>query len=94
MSNYKVYELSIIKYINNEFLYILQSYKLSKRNWWISNVQSILETKDKYELKLKLDLLGLSFLNITSDSKYNTVFKPPVKSVHNFKLKSSYENQR
>ena len=65
---------------------------MSKRNWWISNVQIILETKDKYELKLKLDLLGLSFSNITSNSTYNIVFNPSVKSVHNFKLKSSYEN--
>lgn len=65
---------------------------MSKRSWWISNVQVILETKDKYELKLKLDLLGLSFRNMISDSTYNIVFNPSVKSVHKFKLKSSYEN--
>ena len=92
MSNYKVYELSIIRYINNELLYILQSYKLSKRNWWISNVQFILETKDKYELKIKLDLLGLSFRKLTSDTCYCTDSDKPIKSVRKFKLKSSYEN--
>ena len=92
MSNYTVYELSIIKYINNEFLYILQSYKLSKRNWWISNVQDILETKDKYELKLKLDLLGLSFHKLTSDTCYYTNSNKSIKSARKFKLKSSYEN--
>lgn len=67
---------------------------MSKRNGWILNIQDILRTKDKYELKIKMTLMGLSLRNITSEFKYNALINPAIKTVKNFKLKSSYKNER
>ena len=88
----KIYELEITRDVNNEILYKIVSYKRDKENIWISNFQCILQTKNKYELKIKLDLLGLSLSYLTSNDYHNTDSVKPIKSVKQFKLKSSYEN--
>lgn len=88
----KIYDLEIHRYENNETLYILLSYDIDKENIYVKNIQYLLETKNKCELKIKLDLLGLSFCKLTSDICYNTDFDKSIKSSKNFKLKSSYEN--
>lgn len=88
----KIYDLEIHRYENNETLYILLSYEIDKENIYVKNIQYLLETKNKYELKIKLDLLGLSFRKLTSDICYNTDFDKSIKSSKNFTLKSSYEN--
>lgn len=88
----KIYDLEITKYENNETLYLLLSYEIFEKDMYITNVQYVLETKNKYELKIKLDLLGLSFRKLTSDICYNTDFDKSIKSSKNFTLKSSYEN--
>ena len=88
----KIYDLEIDRYENNETLYILLSYGIDKKSICISNIQCLLETKNKYELKIKLNLLGLSFRKLTSDICYNTDFDKSIKSSKNFTLKSSYEN--
>ena len=58
----KIYELEIIRYENNETLYILLSYEIDKENRYVKNIQCLLETRNKYELKIKLNLLVLSYL--------------------------------
>ena len=88
----KIYVLEIIRYENHETLYIILSYEIDKKSICITNIQDILETKNKYELKIKLDLLGLSFRKLTSDTCYNTDSDKSIKSARKFKLKSSYEN--
>lgn len=87
----KIYDLEITRYENNETLYILLSYEIDKK-LCITNIQYVLETINKYELKIKLDLLGLSFRKLTSDTCYNTDSNESIKSARKFKLKSSYEN--
>ena len=59
---------------------------------YVKNIQCLLETRNKYELKIKLNLLGLSFRKLTSDICYNTDSNKSIKSSKNFTLKSSYEN--
>ena len=88
----KIYDLEIIRYENHETLYILLSYGIDKKSLCITNIQYVLETINKYELKIKLDLLGLSFRKLTSDICYNTDSNKSIKSSKNFTLKSSYEN--
>ena len=88
----KIYDLEIHRYENNETLYILISYEIDKENIYVKNIQCLLETRNKYELKIKLDLLGLSFHKLTSDICYNTDSNKSIKSFKNFTLKSSYEN--
>ena len=88
----KIYELEIIRYENNETLYILLSYEIDKENIYVKNIQCLLETRNKYELKIKLDLLGLSFRKLTADTCYNTDSNESIKSFKQFTLKSSYEN--
>ena len=88
----KIYDLEIIRYENHETLYSLLSYGIDKKGICITNIQYVLETINKYELKIKLDLLGLSFRKLTSDTCYNTDFSKSIKSARKFKLKSSYEN--
>ena len=88
----KVYNLEIHRYENNETLYILLSYEIDKENIYISDIQYLLETKNKYKLKIKLNLLGLSFCKLTADTCYNTDFDKSIKSSKMFTLKSSYEN--
>lgn len=88
----KIYVLEIIRYENHETLYIILSYEIDKKSICITNIQDILETKNKYELKIKLDLLGLSFRKLTSDTCYYTDSNKSIKSSRKFKLKSSYEN--
>ena len=90
----KIYDLEIIRYENNETLYILQSYEIDKKSLCITNTQDVLETINKYELKIKLDLLGLSFRKLTSDTCYYSDSNKSIKSARKFILKSSYENQR
>lgn len=88
----KIYDLEIIRYENNEILYILLLYEMDKENIYVKNIQRLLETRNKYELKIKLDLLGLSFHKLTSDICYNIDSNRSIKSDKQFKLKSSYEN--
>ena len=88
----KIYALEVVRYENNETLYILLSYEIDKKRLCITNTQYVLETINKYELKIKLDLLGLSFRNLTSDTCYYTDSDKSIKSARKFKLKSSYEN--
>ena len=88
----KIYELEIIRYENNETLYILLSYEIDKENIYVKNIQCLLETRNKYELKIKLNLLVLSFRKLTADTCYNTDSNKSIKSFKNFTLKSSYEN--
>lgn len=88
----KIYALEIIRYKNNETLYILLSYEIDKKNICVKNIQYVLETKNKYELKIKLDLLGLSFSKLISDIYYDPDFNKSIKSSRKFILKSSYEN--
>ncbi len=88
----KIYDLEIHRYENKETLYILLSYEIDKENIYVKNSQCLLETINKYELKIKLDLLGLSFRKLTADTCYNTDFNKSIKSSKNFTLKSSYEN--
>ena len=88
----KIYALEIIRYENHETLYILLSYGIDKKSLCITNIQYVLETRNKYELKIKLNLLGLSFRKLTSDTFYNTDSNKSIKSSKNFTLKSSYEN--
>ena len=88
----KIYKLEITKYVNNEILYTIVSYEINKENIYVKNNQCLLETKNKYELKIKLDLLGLSFRKLTADTCYNTDSNKSIKSSKNFTLKSSYEN--
>ena len=88
----KIYALEIIRYENHETLYILLSYDINKEYIYVKNIQCLLETKNKYELKIKLNLLGLSFRKLTADTCYNTDFSKSIKSARKFKLKSSYEN--
>ena len=88
----KIYELEIHRYENNETLYILQSYEIDKKSTFLTNIKCLLKTKNKYELKIKLNLLGLSFSYLTSDIYNNTDSDKPLKSFRQFKLKSSYEN--
>ena len=64
----KIYALEIVRYEINETLYILLSYEIDKKSLYITNTQYVLETINKYELKIKLDLLGLSFRNLASDT--------------------------
>ena len=97
MSNNKTYELRIIKYNDNTSLYILSSYHIERKsymgNYWISNLQTILRTTDRYELKIKLNLLGLYFTHrISNKINYDKTYNTSIKSVVNFKLNSSYEN--
>ena len=88
----KIYNLEIIRYENNETLYILLSYGIDKKSICITNIQYVLETINKYELKIKLNLLGLSFRKLTADTCYNTDSNESIKSARKFILKSSYEN--
>lgn len=88
----KIYALEIHRYENNETLYILLSYDINKEYIYVKNIQCLLETKNKYELKIKLNLLGLSFRKLTADTCYNTDSNKSIKSSKNFTLKSSYEN--
>lgn len=88
----KIYALDINRYKNNETLYILLSYEIDKKGICITNIQYVLDTKNKYELRIKLDLLGLSFSNLTSDTCYYTNSDKLIKSAKRFRLKSSYEN--
>ena len=88
----KIYDLEIIRYENHETLYILLSYEIDKEKIYVKNIQCLLETKNKYELKIKLNLLGLSFRKLTADTCYNTDSNKSIKSSKNFTLKSSYEN--
>ena len=93
-----IYALEIIRYENNETLYILLLHEIDKKsiidkkNIWLTNIQYVLETINKYELKIKLNLLGLSFRKLTADTCYNTDSNKSIKSSKNFTLKSSYEN--
>ena len=87
-----IYDLEIIRYENNETLYILLSYEIDKKSICITNIKCLLETKNKYKLKIKLNLLGLSFRKLTADTCYNTDSNKSIKSSKNFTLKSSYEN--
>ena len=88
----KIYDLEITRYENNETLYILLSYDINKEYIYVKNIQCLLETINKYELKIKLNLLGLSFRKLTADTCYNTDSNESIKSTRKFKLKSSYEN--
>lgn len=88
----KIYDLEIIRYENNETLYILQSYEIDKKSTSLTNINCLLETINKYELKIKLNLLGLSFCKLTADTCYNTDSNESIKSARKFILKSSYEN--
>lgn len=88
----KIYDLEIHRYENNETLYILLSYDINKEYIYVKNIQYLLETKNKYELKIKLNLLGLSFRKLTADTCYNTDSNKSIKLSKNFTLKSSYEN--
>ena len=88
----KIYALEIIRYENHETLYILLSYGIDKKSLCITNIQYVLETINKYELKIKLDLLGLSFRKLTSDTCYYTDSNESIKSARKFELKYSYEN--
>ena len=88
----KIYDLEIHRYENNETLYILLSYDINKEYIYVKNIQCLLETKNKYELKIKLNLLGLSFRKLTADTCYNTDSNKSIKSSKNFTLNSSYEN--
>ena len=88
----KIYDLEIIRYENHETLYSLLSYGIDKKSICITNIEYVLETINKYELKTKLDLLALSFRKLTSDTCYNTDSDKSIKSARKFKLKSSYEN--
>lgn len=87
----KIYALEVVRYENNETLYILLSYEIDKKRLCITNTQYVLETINKYELKIKLDLLGLSFRKLTADTCYNTDSNKSIKSARKFILKSSYE---
>lgn len=88
----KIYALDINRYKNNKTLYIILSYEIDEKSIGIRNIQYVLVTKNKYELKIKLNLLGLSFRKLTSDTNYYTDSDKSIKSAKNFKLKSSYEN--
>ena len=88
----KIYDLEIHRYKNNKTLYILQSFEIDKKSTFLTNIKCLLKTKNKYELKIKLDLLGLSFRKLTSDTCYYTDSNKSIKSFRKFKLKSSYEN--
>ena len=88
----KIYDLEIHRYENNETLYILLSYEIDKKSTFLTNIKCLLETKNKYELKIKLDLLGLSFRKLTSDTCYYTDSNESIKSARKFIFKSSYEN--
>ena len=88
----KIYDLEIHRYENNKTLYILLSYDINKEYIYVKNIQCLLETKNKYELKIKLNLLGLSFRKLTADTCYNTDSNKSIKSSKKFTLKSSYEN--
>ena len=88
----KIYDFEIHRYKNHETLYILLSYGIDKKSLCITNIQYVLETRNKYELKIKLNLLGLSFRKLTSDTFYNTDSNKSIKSFKQFTLKSSYEN--
>ena len=88
----KIYDLEIHRYKNNKTLYILQSYEIDKKSTFLTNIKCILETINKYELKIKLNLLGLSFCELTADTCYNTDSNESIKSARKFILKSSYEN--
>lgn len=97
MSNNKVYNLRIIKYKDHTTLYIIHSYQPNQDKdgyIWFSDIRHILDTKDKYELKIKLNLLGYSFTHLTSENKinYNIQYNSLIKYIANFKLNSSYEN--
>ena len=88
----KIYDLEIHRYKNNKTLYILQSFEIDKKSTFLTNIKCLLKTKNKYELKIKLDLLGLSFRKLTSDTCYNTDSNKSIKSFKNFTLRYSYEN--
>ena len=88
----KIYDLEIHRYENNKTLYVLLSYEIDKKNICVKNIQCLLETINKYELKIKLNLLGLSFRKLTADTCYITDSNKSIKSSKNFTLKSSYEN--
>lgn len=98
MSNNKVYELRIVNYKDNTTLYTIHSYQLVKDQCGhnrVSNLYMILSTKDKYEIKIKLNLLGLSFISLKSEIiNNNKNYINSIKSVAYFKLNSSYENER
>ena len=66
--------------------------KQIKKNICVKNIQCLLETINKYELKIKLDLLGLSFSKLVSDIYYDPEFNKSIKSSKKFILRSSYEN--
>lgn len=88
----KIYDLEIIRYENNETLYILLLYEINKKSTFLTNIKCLLKTKNKYKLKIKLDLFGLSFRKLTADTCYNTDSNKSIKSSKIFTLKSSYEN--
>lgn len=61
------YELIILKYEDNSIKYVLRSYQIGKDvEQYKSN--NIMESKNRYELKIKLDLLNLHFKSITGDN--------------------------
>ena len=89
----KIYDLEIHRYKNNKTLYILQSFEIDKKSTFLTNIKCLLKTKNKYELKIKLNLLGLSFRKLTADTcYYNTESNKSIKSARKFELKYSYEN--
>ena len=46
----KIYDLEIHRYENNETQYILISYDIDKKSIYITNIQYVLKTKNKYQL--------------------------------------------
>lgn len=64
MSSHK-YELLILKYKDNITEYVLRSYEHGEYVDKL-NINNIVETNNKYELKIKLNLLGLYFINMVS----------------------------
>lgn len=64
MSSHK-YELLILKYKDNITKYVLRSYEHGEYVDKL-NIHNIVETNNKYELKIKLNLLGLYFINMVS----------------------------
>lgn len=96
MSNNKVYNLRIIKYKDHTTLYNIHSYQKNNTygNIWFSDIRHILDTKDKYELKINLNILGFSFTQLTPENKinYNSHYNYLIKYIADFTLNSSYEN--
>lgn len=60
----KIYALDINRYKNNKTLYIILSYEIDEKSIGIRNIQYVLVTKNKYELKIKSIRSFFPYINL------------------------------